>query len=112
MTCSAIHSTMPSKIPIGGLRRCPLAAGEEGRHIGHDKAQAVEDDPGDDDALQPGPGLVYGAPGAGEVHHQQRNGGSNDGGDGGDGQDLGVDVFHDLAGLLPDRGGRHSLLAQ
>lgn len=33
MTCSAIHSTMLSRMPM--LRRGPLAAGEERRHITH-----------------------------------------------------------------------------
>ena len=50
------------------LRRGPLAADEEGGDVAHDEAQGVEDDPGDDDALQPGPGFIHRQTGAGEVH--------------------------------------------
>ena len=89
-----------------------MSAGEEGRDIAHNKSQGVQDDPGDDDALQPRPGFVHRPAGAGKVHHQQRNGGRHDGGDGGNGEDLGVDVLHDVAGLCPDRVGRKSRLTE
>lgn len=89
-----------------------MSAGEEGRDIAHNKSQGVQDDPGDDDALQPRPGLVHRPARAGEVHHQQCNGGRHDGGDGGDGEDLGVDVLHHLAGLRPNRISREGRLTE
>lgn len=85
------------------LGRCPLSAGEEGGDIAHNESQGVENDPGDDDALQPRPGLIHRSAGAGEVHHQERHSRRHDGGDGGDGEDLVVDIFHDIVGFRPDR---------
>ena len=92
MTCSAIHSTMPSNMPIAPLLSqpgsevlsVPSAIREEGRYIGHDEAQTVENRPGDDDTLEPCAAFVHGAAAAGEVHQQQGHRRGNDGGNGGD----------------------------
>ena len=37
----------------------PLATRKEWCHIGHDKAQGVQDRPSDDDALEPCPGFIH-----------------------------------------------------
>ena len=86
----------------------PLTAGEERRDVGHDEAETVQDRPGDRDTFEPCARFLDGPAAAGEIHHQKRNGRSDDGGDGGDKQDLLVDILHDLRRLFPDRrsGGR------
>ena len=117
MTCSAIHSTMPSNMPIAPLLSqpgskalsVPSAIREEGRHIGHNKAQTVEDRPGDDDTLEPCAAFIHGTAAAGEVHQQQGHRRGDDGGDGGDQKDLVIDVLHDLVGFLPYSRGKDRL---
>ena len=112
MTCSAIHSTMPSNMPIAPLLSqqgrmalsVPSAVREEGRYVGHDETQTVKDRPSDDDTLEPSAAFVHGAAAAGEVHHQQCHRRGDNGGNGGDKKNLVIDVLHDLIGLLPDDG--------
>ena len=59
-------------------------------HIRHNKAQAVEDSPGDTDSFEPGAAFIHRPSGTGEVHEQQGYRSSDDGGDSGDGKDLDV----------------------
>ncbi len=66
-----------------------------------DKAQAIEDSPGDTDSFEPGAAFIHRPSGTGEVHEQQGYRSSDDGGDSGDGKDLGVYILHDLFGLGP-----------
>lgn len=87
----------------------PSAICEEGRHIGHDEAQPVQDRPCDDDTFEPCTALVYGAAAAGEVHHQQCHRRGDNGGNGGDKKNLVIDILHDLVGFLPDGGGEDRL---
>ena len=77
-----------------------MSATKERRHIRHDKAQAIEDSPGDTDSFEPGAAFIHRPSGTGEVHEQQGYRSSDDGGDSGDGKDLGVYILHDLFGLL------------
>lgn len=117
MTCSAIHSTMPSSMPIAPLLSqsgsdvlsVPPAICEEGRYIGHDEAQTVEDRPGDDDTLEPCAAFVHGTAAAGEVHQQQGYRRGDDGGDSGDQKNLVIDILHDLVGFCPDGGSKDRL---
>lgn len=81
----------------------PLAAGEEGSDIGHNKAETVKDRPGDDDALQPGTGFVHRPPRFGKIHHQQCDSGGHNGSNGRDREDLRIHILHDLVGLFPYR---------
>ncbi len=78
-----------------------MSATKERRHIRHDKAQAIEDSPGDTDSFEPGAAFIHRPSGTGEVHEQQGYRSSDDGGDSGDGEDLGVYILHDLFGLGP-----------
>ena len=73
-----------------------MSATKERRHIRHDKAQAIEDSPGDTDSFEPGAAFIHRPSGTGEVHEQQGYRSSDDGGDSGDGKDLGVYILHDL----------------
>lgn len=117
MTCSAIHSTIPSNMPIATLLSqpgsealsVPSAICEEGRHIGHDEAQTVKDRPCDDDTLEPCAAFIHSAAAAGEVHQQQCHRRGDNGGNGGDQKDLVIDVLHDLVGLLPYSRGKDRL---
>ena len=79
----------------------PLAARKERSDIGHNESQPVQDCPGDADALQPCPALVHSTPGTGEVHHQERHRGCDDGGYRGNEKNLAVHILHDLIGLCP-----------
>lgn len=90
----------------------PLSVGKEGGDVAHDKAKGIEDDPGDNDALEPGAGFVYRAARAGEIHHHQGHRSRHDGGNGGDAENLGVDVLHHLAGLGPESIRRKSRLTE
>ena len=87
----------------------PSAVREEGRYIGHDEAQTVQNRPCDDDTFEPCTAFVHGAATAGEVHQQQRHRCGDNGGNGGDQKDLVIDVLHDLIGFLPDGGGKDRL---
>ena len=87
----------------------PLTAGEERRDVGHDEAETVQDRPGDRDALEPCTRFLDGSTAAREVHHQKRDGRSDNGGDGGDKKNLLINVLHDLRCLFPDRRGRSRL---
>ena len=87
----------------------PSAVSKEGRHIGHDETQTIEDCPGDDNPLEPSAAFVHGAAAAGEVHQQQRHRCGDNGGDGGNQKDLVIDVLHDLIGFLPNGGGKNRL---
>ena len=117
MTCSAIHSTMPSNMPIAPLLSqqgrmalsVPSAVREEGRYVGHDETQTVKDRPSDDDPLEPSAAFVHGAAAAGEVHQQQRHRCGDNGGDSGDQKDLIIDVLHNLISFLPNGGGKNRL---
>ena len=73
-------------------------------HMNVNESEAVEDDPGDDDPFEPCPGLLDCSAGAGKVHHQERHGRGDDGCDSRDGEDLRVDILHDLARFLPNGG--------
>ena len=72
--------------------------------IGHDKAEAVEDDPGDDDALQPGTGLINRAAGSGEIHHEESHRCGDNGRNRRDSKDLRINILHDFACFLPNCG--------
>ena len=82
--------------------RIPSAALEERRNVGHDEAETVQNRPGDGNALKPCAGIIHGLAVLGKVHQQQGNGGTDNSCDGGDGDDLRVDILHDLAGFRPD----------
>lgn len=47
----------------------PLTAGEERRDVGHNKAETVQDRPGDRDALEPCTRFLDRSAAAGEIHH-------------------------------------------
>ena len=79
----------------------PLSARKERNDVGHDKPKRVQDGPGGNDPLEPGPGLIDGLAVLTEVHQQQGDGGGDDGGDGGNGEDLRVDVLHNLLRFVP-----------
>lgn len=85
---------------VSPLRR-PSATGEERRHIGHDKAKAIQDSPSNDDPLQPGTGLVNRPSGSGEVHQKKRNGSRNNCGNSADTEDLRIHILHDRTRLRP-----------
>ena len=117
MTCYAIHSTMPSNMPIATLLSqpdsevlsVPSAIREEGLYIGHNEAQTIEDRPSNDDALEPCAAFIHGAAAAGEVHQQQSHRRGDNGGDSGDQKNLIIDILHDLVGLLPYSRGKDRL---
>lgn len=88
---------------------CPLTAGEERRDVGHNKAETVQNRPGDCNTFEPCARFLDRPAAAGEIHHQKRNGRGDNGGDGGDEKNLLVDVLHDLRRLFPDRRGRSRL---
>ena len=96
-----INASLLSGEQSDGQSACPLSTTKERRHIRHDKAQAIEDSPGDTDSFEPGAAFIYRPSGTGEVHEQQGYRSSDDGGDSGDGKDLGVYILHDLFGLGP-----------
>ena len=87
----------------------PLATGEERRDIGHNKAETVQDCPGDRDALEPCTRFLDRSAAAREIHHQKRDGRGDDSGDCGDEKNLLVNVLHNLRRLFPDRRGRSRL---
>ena len=75
----------------------------------HNKAQTVEDRPGDDDTLEPCAAFIHGTTAAGEVHQQQGHRRGDDGGNGGDQKNLVIDILHDFVGLLPYSRGKDRL---
>ena len=87
----------------------PLTAGEERRDVGHNKAETVQDRPGDRDALEPCTRFLDRSAAAGEIHHQKSDGRGDDSGDCGDEKNLLVNVLHNLRRLFPDRRGRSRL---
>lgn len=70
----------------------------------NNEAKTVQNRPSDGNALEPRAGVIHGLAVLGKVHQQQGNGGTDNSCDGGDGDDLRVDILHDLAGFRPDGG--------